>query len=265
MVKGGAIKVVVLKGAVIVGWGGGAPSLYLSPGGGEIGMGSIFSGGGEIGMGSIFSGGGEIGMGSIFSGGGEIGGVGLGRGVSLVDSGESLQVFEFTTEVSEGLRMIVGYGRIRVLVVVAVVVVTRGAAATGGAVLFGHLAANERGQERRRGVGLSSALQEQDFEHVGVPEDGNFESCLEAEGVVGLPMQGCGDGYTGFIGSEAYDVGPSVLIEIYRLPYPGVAIFGSEVYEPDAEVAFEFGGLVFGADSEFLEEGVHGFWDLGAG
>ena len=28
---------------------GGAPSLYLSPGGGEIGLGRVFSGGGEIG------------------------------------------------------------------------------------------------------------------------------------------------------------------------------------------------------------------------
>ncbi len=65
LVKGGAIKVGIPGESVVVGWEGGTPSLYLSPGGGEIGKGSIFSGGGEIGA------------------------VGLGRGVSPVDSGKS--------------------------------------------------------------------------------------------------------------------------------------------------------------------------------
>ena len=57
----GEIEVGVLRELVIVGSGGGTPSLCLSPGGGEIGMGSLSLSGGEIGIGRSSVGGGEIG------------------------------------------------------------------------------------------------------------------------------------------------------------------------------------------------------------
>ena len=49
------------------------PSLCLSPGGGEIGIGGLSVGGGEIGVGSLSVGRGEIGIGGLSVGGGEIG------------------------------------------------------------------------------------------------------------------------------------------------------------------------------------------------
>ena len=107
----------------------------------------------------------------------------------------------------------------------------------------------EHHQEGRRGVGLLGSLEEHDFEDVGVAEDGYFESLVESEGVVGLPLPSGRDGYASLIGGEADDTGLGECFEIYGLKNPSFAVFGGEVAEPDTEVAFEFGGLVFGADA----------------
>ena len=195
-------------------------------------------------------------------------GVGLyGHEVRLGEAGELFEVLEVTSHVFKEVFVVLGRGgRLRVVVtmVVAAAVVARGAATTGGAVLFGHLGADEHHQEGRRGVGRLGALEEHDFEHVGVTEDGYFESPVEAEGVVGLPLPGGSDGYVGLIGGEADGAGAGKPFEIDGLPNPRVAVFGSEVIEADAEVAFELGGFVFGVDAEFLDEGGHGCWVLGA-
>ena len=149
--------------------------------------------------------------------------------------------------------------------VVAAAVVTRGAAATGGAVLLRHLGAGEHHQECCRGAGRLGTLEEHDFEHVGVMEDGYFESLVEAEGVVGLPVPGGPDGYVRIIGREGDETGTGELFEIDRLPYPSLAVIGGEVVEPDSEIAFELGGVALGVDAELLEEGGHGGWVLGSG
>ena len=122
-----------------------------------------------------------------------------------------------------------------VTVVVGGAAVARGAIATGGAVLFGHVGSKEHHQEGRRGVGLLSALEEHDFKHVCVPEDGYFEPIVEPEGVFGLPLPGGADGYVRIIGGEAYGAGPGKFVEIDGLQEPCVAVFGGEVVEPDAE------------------------------
>ena len=57
---------------VVVDGVGRTPSLCLSPGGGEIGMGSVSPVGGEIGMGSFSPSGDEIGVGRLLSVVGEI-------------------------------------------------------------------------------------------------------------------------------------------------------------------------------------------------
>ena len=172
----------------------------LSLSGGEIGMGSLSVGGGEIGIGRSSVGGGEIGMGSLSVGGGEIGDFGLGRGVSLAHRGLSFEVFEFPAEVGKGRLVVVGCGWLGVVVTV---VVPRGAAATGGAVLFGHLGAKEHGQQHWRGFGLPDALEEHHFDLVGELEKGYFHSPVEAEDVVGLPPLGGVDGDTRHPGSFA--------------------------------------------------------------
>ena len=164
-----------------LGCGRGTPSLYLSPGGGEIG---IFGPGGEIigrfetctcgwrvsgGEIGIFGPGGEIMCRSetcpygCWVSGGEIGirgglmfirrGIGAGlyrREVRLRQSGELFEVLEVTPDVFEGVFVVLGRGgRLRavVTVVATAAVFTRGAATTGGAVLLRHLAADEHHQE----------------------------------------------------------------------------------------------------------------------
>ena len=94
-------------------------------------------------------------------------------------------------------------------------------------------------------------------------EDGYFESLVEAEGVVGLPVPGSPDGYVRIIGREGDETGAGELFEIDRLPYPSLAVIGGEVVEPDSEIAFELGGVALGVDAELLEEGGHGCWVLG--
>lgn len=101
-------------------------------------------------------------------------------------------------------------------------------------------------------------MEEHDFEHVGVTEDGYFEPLVEAEGVVSLPLPGGSDGYVRIIGGEGDDTGAGELLEIDRLSYPGLAVIGGEVVEPDSEIAFELGGVALGVDAELLEEGGHG-------
>ena len=301
LVDGG--QVVACGGARLLGGGvivecGNAPSLCLSPGGGEMGMSSVFfpgggemgmssvffPGGGEMGMSSVFfPGGGEMGMGSVFfPGGGEMGmgsvllpagGEIMGRietcpfgcGVRLGEAGELFQVLEVLEDRFQKFLVVLGCGGgVRVTVVAAGIVVPRGATATGGAILFGHVGSEEHHQEGRRGVGLLGALEEHDFEHVGVPEDGYFEPLAESEDIVGLPLAGSADGHARIIGGEADDTGIRELFEIDGLKYPSFAVFGREVVESDSKVAFEFGGLVVGADAECLEGG-QGFWVIGAG
>ena len=80
-----------------------------------------------------------------------------------------------------------------VIMVVGGAVVARGAAATGGAVFFGQLGPEEHHQQGRRGVRLLGSLEEHDFEQVGVPEDGYFESIVESEGIFDLPLPGGAD------------------------------------------------------------------------
>ena len=267
---------------MIVGSGGGAPSLCLSPGGGEIGMGSLSLSGGEIGMGRSSVGGGEIGgrfetcpyrcwvgwgeigVGWFSLSGGEIGDVGLGRGVSLAHRGLSFEVFEFPAEVGKGRLVVVGCGWLGVVVAV---VVSRGAAATGGAVLFGHLGAKEHGQQHWRGFGLPDVLEEHHFDLVGELEKGYFHSPVEAEDVVGLPPLGGVDGDTRHPGGLADGMGQGVLVEVDGLISPDVAVLRGEFLEADAEDAFELDGVEGGGDSEGFEEfGWHrGFWLVGAG
>ena len=262
LVDGG--QVVACGGARLLGGGvivecGNAPSLCLSPGGGEMGMSSVFfPGGGEMGMGSVLlPGGGEI-MGRIET-------CPFGCGVRLGEAGELFQVLEVLEDRFQKFLVVLGCGGgVRVTVVAAGIVVPRGATATGGAILFGHVGSEEHHQEGRRGVGLLGALEEHDFEHVGVPEDGYFEPLAESEDIVGLPLAGSADGHARIIGGEADDTGIRELFEIDGLKYPSFAVFGREVVESDSKVAFEFGGLVVGADAECLEGG-QGFWVIGAG
>ena len=61
------------------GRGGGAPSLCLSPGGGEMGMCGVSLGGGEMGMCGVSLGGGEVEMGELVGVEGRV--VVLGRGL----------------------------------------------------------------------------------------------------------------------------------------------------------------------------------------
>ena len=144
--------------------GRGVPSLCLSPGGGEIGTRSVF-----------FSGRGEIGV-YVFALTvllflGE-----RGKDWRLGEASELFQVLEVLEDGFQEISVVLGSG-VGLLVVVTMVVggaavAWCAAAATGGAVFFGHVCSEEHHQEGRRGVGLLSALEEHDFEHVGVPEDG---------------------------------------------------------------------------------------------
>ena len=107
---------------------------------------------------------------------------------------------------------------------------------TCGAVFFGHLGSEEHGEECRRGVGLSRALEEQDIDLFGVFEDGYFEPLVEAEGVFGLPLPGFTD--RDACGARGVGEGMSlgVLVEVEGLLSPCVAVLGGEVAEADAEV-----------------------------
>ena len=242
----------------------------LSVGGGEIGIGRSSVGGGEIGGRfetcpyRCWVGWGEIGVGWFSLSGGEIGDVGLGRGVSLAHRGLSFEVFEFPAEVGKGRLVVVGCGWLGVVVAV---VVSRGAAATGGAVLFGHLGAKEHGQQHWRGFGLPDVLEEHHFDLVGELEKGYFHSPVEAEDVVGLPPLGGVDGDTRHPGGLADGMGQGVLVEVDGLISPDVAVLRGEFLEADAEDAFELDGVEGGGDSEGFEEfGWHrGFWVVGAG
>ena len=93
-------------------------------------------------------------------------------------------------------------------------------------------------------------------------EDGYFESLVEAEGIVGLPVPGGPDGYVRIIGREGDETGTGELFEIDRLPYPSLAVIGGEVVEPDSEIAFELGGVALGVECRVVGRG--GAWVLGA-
>ena len=240
-------------GGVVVGWGS-APSLCLSSAGGEIGVSRVFF----LRLGEI---GGRFETGT-YRGRVDRGRIGVGvygHVVRLGEASELFQVLEVLEDRFQKFAVVLGCcGRLWVVVVAAgIIVVPRGAAATGGAVLFGHVGTEEHHQEGRRGVGLLGPLEEHDFEHVGVPEDGYFQPLVEAEGIVGLPLPSGTDGHARIIGGEADDTGLGEYFEIYGLKYPGLAVFGGEVAKLDTEVAFEFGGLVVGADTECLEGGWH--------
>ena len=138
-----------------------------------------------------------------------------------------------------------------------VMVVPRGAVAAGGAVFFGQVRSEEHGKEGRRGFRLSDLLEEDDFDFLGVFEDGYFETVVESEGVVGLPCSGGAEGDSGSARGVCEGAGASVLIEVEGLAIPGVGVLGCEVVEADAEVEFELGGFVGGGDAQVCEEG-HG-------
>ena len=180
LVGGGEIGSVDGCGSSSVVWGGNKGRFETCPYGCLVGGGEI---GSVVGCGSAPS----LCLSPV---GGEIG-VGFVR--------EVLELFELALDVREGRLVVVGWGRrvFRVLVVAAVVVavvVAGGCATTGGAVFFGHLGSEERGHKGCRGVGLPSAFEEQHFHVVGVFEDGIVQSLVEAEGVVGLPLSGGGEG-----------------------------------------------------------------------
>ena len=207
-------------GCFLVAGGGSAPSLCLSPGGGEIGR--------------------------------------------LGEAGELFEVLEVSEDLFEELLVVLGCGAGLGLVVTTVAggaVVARRSVAAGGAVFFRHVGSEEHHQEGRRGVGLLCALEEHDFKQVGVPEDGYFESIVESEGIFDLPMPGGADGYARIIGGDADGAGRGELVEIDGLQDPCIAIFGGEVVEPDAEIAFEFVGLLLGGDSDCCE--INGHWGSG--
>ncbi|MYB50111.1 MAG: hypothetical protein F4X72_12750 [Dehalococcoidia bacterium] len=89
-------------------------------------------------------------------------------------------------------------------------------------------------------------LVEHEVDSLGVFEDCQLESIVEAEGVFGLP---CSDGSDGDArGVRGAGVGASlgVQAEVDGLLFPSLALVVCEVVEADAEVAFELGGLLGG-------------------
>ena len=140
-----------------------------------------------------------------------------GKDWRIGESGELFQVLEVLEDRFQEFLVVLGSGVglwVVVTMMVGGVVVPWGAAATGGAVLFGHVGSEEHHQEGWRGAGLLSASEEHELEHVGVPEDGYFESIVEPEGVFDLPLPGGTDGYPCIIGGEAGGPGPGELVEV---------------------------------------------------
>ena len=252
--------------ALALSQGGRTPSLSLSPGGGEMGMGSVSPGGGEMGIFCVVGGG--MGMWSVFGSGRVIGGrfgvctcgwqfFGGGETPSLCLSpaggeigrlgyaGEVFELLDVLADVVEGFAVFLGCFGPGVVVVV-MMAVSRGGNAPGGAVFFGHLRAGEHHEEGRRAVGLSGVLEEYEVDLLGVFEDGQLEAIVEAEGVLGLPFSDSADGDAGSARGASEGPGLGVESEVDGLSFPRLALLGCEVVEAEAEILFELGGLLGG-------------------
>ena len=113
-----------------------------------------------------------------------------------------------------------------------------------GGEFFGYVGAQECDEECRGGVGFSHALEGKDLEAVGEAEVGDFESALEAEGVVVVPVLCDGNGHARDVGGVGDGAVVRIGIEVGVLLNPYLAVVVCEHVEADVEVAFELVGLV---------------------
>ena len=122
-----------------------------------------------------------------------------------------------------------------------------------GGEFFWYVGAQEGDEERRGGVGFSHTFEGEDLEAVGEAEVGDFESAVEAEGVVVFPVLGDGNGYACQVGGLGDGAVVRIGIEVGVLLNPYLTVVVCEHVEADVEVAFELVGLVLRGDAELVE------------